>query len=791
MWKWAMDYATMVHSLFVEEGRTISRHQAFYGDVPNLTLLRPFGAVAWAHVPKPLRTKLENKAVKGVLVGYEPPFGSRTYRILINGKVTVSCDVVFPMGMSTDQTGIKGGEGMDASLTLERGEESSIQTRVSLVPTVDKTLPDSSLTVLNKVSSTPVHELHSGAIPTLDTFITDEEEDDGPEYTLNTHPAAMVANIVCQVKPNMMSDLIVQSKPLALSKEYKQASLSTAIIPYKPPSVALASRLPDMRHIQAIGEYVSDLPFALRAEAPVHGFGPDPNSVREALSRPDADKWQAAIDSEMDSLLSHGSWTVVALPPGKHAIGSRFVLTRKRDGRYKARLVAQGFSQRPGIDYGDTYAPVSRYATFRALIGVATGKKMHMRQLDIKTAFLYGEIIEEVYMKLPPGYESMAPPGYVCRLIKAVYGLKQAPRAWHVTLAEQLRSKGFRPSAADPSFYFCDTKRGRTFILVYVDDCIIAAEAQEDADEVCQHIKSLFEAHDIGEPTDYCGIIIKRDQAAGISQLHQTPYILQLLASWDMADCEPQSTPQPPTPLVATGINLSEELTTAYPSLVGSVMHLANCTRPDIAQAVSKLARYLKKPTTLHWGAALHLLQYLKGTSHLALTYGQSQGLKGYCDSVHEVDADTKRSGSSFIFTINGGAFTWQSRLQPTLSKTPREAHYQTASLAAREALWTRFLLQDLGISVTCVQVQCAHPALLEIEKTEDAADLPKHISVIHHFLLERMLDKQLSFILPSSLNVAKSLAQHISDQDLPLHLKTMGLQSEDQVPMHSLLKLD
>jgi hypothetical protein len=523
-------------------------------------------------------------------------------------------------------------------------------------------------------------------------------------------------------------------------------------------------------------------PVALSASAPVHGFGADPRTVAEALARPDAAKWQEALDSEMESLLSHGSWEICELPEGRRTVGSRFVLTRKRDGRYKARLVAQGFSQQPGVDYGETYAPVSSYASFRALMAVAAAKRMTMAQLDVKTAFLYGEIEEEVFMKIPPGYEHLGPPGAVCRIVKALYGLKQAPRQWNAVLVSYLSGEGFLQSPADPSLFCKRTSSGMVYILVYVDDCIIAGEAASDVEDAVASFKRRFEAHSMGEPSDFCGIIIERDAETGAITLHQAPYVQQLLQAWDMDGCAPKLCPQPSAPLVKDGEPLPGELQTAYPSLVGSLMHLANCTRPDIAQPVSRLSRYLKAPTTLHWGAALHLLRYLAGTATYGITYGKPEaGLEAFCDADFAGDVDTRRSTSGFVFTLHGGAVSWVSKLQSTVSQSTMEAEYQAAGLAGREGLWMRLLLSTFdfgdGDDDGCVEIQCDNDAALCLLHNPMNTKLSKHIDVIHHFARERVQAGELEFVrVPTESNVSDCLTKFVPVDKLKFCLKGMGL---------------
>jgi Reverse transcriptase (RNA-dependent DNA polymerase) len=566
-----------------------------------------------------------------------------------------------------------------------------------------------------------------------------------------------------------------------LSRACKQpAALTASSTDAFQPAAPLqpTSSIPDYRRAARLGiAALGRQPTALSAKAPVHGFGADPTSVADALSCPDADKWQAALDSEIDSLLSHNSWEICQLPADRKAVGSRFIFTRKRDGRYKARLVAQGFSQLQGVDYGETYAPVSRYATFRALMAVAAAENLTMAQLDVKTAFLYGEIEEEVYMKLPPGYEHLGPPGSVCRIVKAVYGLKQAPRQWNSVLVAYLTGEGFIQSTADPSLFVKRTSHGLVYIIVYVDDCIIAGHSPDEVEKAVNSFKRRFDAHSLGAPADYCGILIERDTEEGTITLHQSGYVLQLLAAWDADGGVPKSCPQPSIPLVKEGEPLSGELLTAYPSLVGSLMHLANCTRPDIAQPVSRLARYLKAPTIQHWGAAQHLLSYLAGTVNQGIRYGKEKGLLGFCDSDFAGDLDTRRSTSGFLFTLHGGAICWQSKLQSTVSQSTMEAEYQSAGLAGREGLWLRQLMETFSYGSGTVTIQCDNDAALCLLHNPMSTRLSKHIDVIHHFARERVLARELEYVrVDTADNVSDCLTKFVPQDKLALCKKGMGI---------------
>jgi hypothetical protein len=248
---------------------------------------------------------------------------------------------------------------------------------------------------------------------------------------------------------------------------------------------------------------------------------PDPRTVAEALSRPDAAEWQRAIDEELGSCEEYEVWEEVELPPGKQALPSRMVLERKRDGRYKARLVAGGHKQQHGLDFDETYAPVCGLRTMRMVIAVAAHEGLKMRQFDIRTAFLNGELEEEVYIRAPAGAPGLANQGRVLRLRRALYGLRQAGRAWNKRLESELRAKGFTQSSADPSLWILRSETGAVLSMFYVDDGLVAARTAAEADALVDLVASMFAIRKLGEPTDFLGIEISRDWQAGTITIDQ------------------------------------------------------------------------------------------------------------------------------------------------------------------------------------------------------------------------------------------------------------------------------
>lgn len=516
-------------------------------------------------------------------------------------------------------------------------------------------------------------------------------------------------------------------------------------------------------------------PAARVHSAKVVGFGPDPVSIEDAKSRPDWPKWEQSMLDEYASHHERGSWTVDKIPPGVRTVGCKLIMERKRSGRYKSRLVVKGFTQRAGIDYEETFAPVSKYSTLRTFLSIAASLDLEIRQVDVKTAFLYGDLEEEIWMEHPPGMPG--PPGTACRLNKAVYGLKQANRQWHHKLRTELLAKGFVSSDADPALFLKLGADGQILALVYVDDCLIAGKTLADVQDTINIIKSLFEARDLQEPADFLGIQIVRDRANKTISIHQLPYIQKLLHDYGMTGTAPLSLPCSKIP-EGSPLGAEDDRRLKYPSLVGSLMHLANCTRPDISHAMSVLARHLKAPTTSHWMAAVKVLRYLAGTMTLALTYGGPSALVGYTDSDLGGDRTSRRSTTGMVFLLNGAAITWQSKLQPTVALSTTEAEYQAAAVGAREALWLRKLLPELGCELTGpINLLGDNQAALALLHNHMVNDRSKHIDIIHHFARERVMMGEIAYrYTPSQDNIADVLTKPLPKQQLQSTVHRLGL---------------
>lgn len=350
---------------------------------------------------------------------------------------------------------------------------------------------------------------------------------------------------------------------------------------------------------------------------------PEPSTIYEALSGPDSDKWQQAIDEEMQSIVSNGTYTLQTPPPGTNLVQLKWVFKHKRDGagnieRYKVRLVAKGFQQRQGIDFDEVYAPVSKHTTFRVFLALAINDDLLIHHLDIKTAFLNGNLQEDVWTTQPPGYES--DPTLACKLNKTLYGLKQAPRAWNLRLADVLHSFGLKPSNADPGLYTGHHNGEFVALLTYVDDLLLMAKSLNTIQGIKDALASTFDARDLGLATYFLGMTITWDNDSVL--LAQQAATSALVSKFGMSNSAPRSTPLTAgIALTHAGTLLDAAGKAEFQQMVGGMIYLAICTRPDISQAVGVLSRYMAAPTTEHLSAAKGVLRYLNYTKGQGLLY--------------------------------------------------------------------------------------------------------------------------------------------------------------------------
>jgi hypothetical protein len=480
----------------------------------------------------------------------------------------------------------------------------------------------------------------------------------------------------------------------------------------------------------------------------------EPSTYSEAVTSSESAQWVVAMNEEIESLHKNQTWELVKLPRGAKTVGCKWIFKKKEgipgveDARFKARLVAKGYSQREGMDFNEVFSPVVRHSSIRVLLAMVALYDLELEQLDVKTAFLHGELEETIYMHQPEGFIVEGKEDHVCQLRRSLYGLKQSPRQWYKRFDSFMIRHGYTRSSYDSCVYYRQLADGSfVYLLLYVDDMLIAAKSMLEIKRLKSLLGDEFEMKDLGAAKKILGMEIHRDRKAGKLYLSQKKYIEKVLERFGMHNSKPVSTP------LGAHFRLSAALApqseeeeqfmsrVPYSSAVGSIMYAMVCTRPDISQAVSVVSRYMANPGKVHWQAVKWILRYLRGTTNVGLVYDRGSGINssviGYVDSDYAGDLDKRRSLTGFVFTLSGCAISWKATLQSTVALSTTEAEYMAAAEAVKEAIWLRGLVSDLGLQQDDTVVFCDSQSAIHLTKNQMYHERTKHIDVRYHFLRE------------------------------------------------------
>lgn len=608
---WAEAVNTAVYILNTTPTTQIPNSTPFeiwHNKKPSMDHIRMFGSEAYTFIPKQNRTKLEPKAKRMILVGYDKD--STNYRLFdpISKKVTISRNVTF-----NETADIELPRRNTVLVYLENDEDQKVQQSRE-----------------NQETNTQKTE------EKLEKLVEDAEELENKKRVLRPRE---------NINP-----------PKRYEVNFVEADV--------------------------------------------------PTTYTEAVNSPNSKHWKAAIVEELEALKQNDTWELVSLPPDKRCITSKWVFKIKRHPngqihRYRARLVARGFDQVAGIDYVETFAPTTRYDTIRVLLALAVSKNLKILQFDIKTAFLHGNLNEEVYMEVPEGVIESR--NLVCRLKKALYGLKQASRCWNLKLDHFLQDLGFQQCQADRCVYVGRFENQMVLIAVYVDDGIVLAEDDKIIMRIINEIEQAFQVT-VGKLEYFLGMEIKRDEENGSIFIHGTSYIDRLIKKFNMEDAKPKSIPADPNVILTYNVEKEEkdfqEENIPYREAIGSLMFAALTTRPDIMYVTNLLSRFQTNYNRNHWKALKCIIRYLKETRDFGILYNKqhdSRQLIGYSDADYANDRDTRRSTTGYVFMMCGGPITWTCQRQKSVSLSTTEAEYIAGSNASRETVWLRQLLLEIG----------------------------------------------------------------------------------------------
>ncbi|KAM0065667.1 putative RNA-directed DNA polymerase [Helianthus debilis subsp. tardiflorus] len=474
----------------------------------------------------------------------------------------------------------------------------------------------------------------------------------------------------------------------------------------------------------------------------------EPTTFEEAEKK---EEWMRAMKEEIDALRQNQTWELVSRVKDMDTVSCKWVykIKRKVDGsvdRYKARLVARGFSQQYGLDYEETFSPVAKLTSVRVLLAIAASKGWRLWQMDVSNAFLYGDLDHVIYMDQPRGFESAKYPNHVCKLKKALYGLKQSPRAWFGKIGEFLEINGFKSATSDASLFIRVENNKLAVVLVYVDDLIITGDLEDEIEQLKKNLCIRFNMKDLGILKHFLGLELCYRSDGMI--LHQQKYSIELLSKFGLNSCKPAITPMDCNLQLSAEEGKDLEDATMYRKIVGSLIYLT-ITRPDISYAVGVLSRFMQRPKKPHLDAARRVLRYVKHTPSYGVLFKRESKVKlsGFCDADYAKDPSTRRSTTGFVFMIGSGAVSWCSKRQPTVSLSTTEAEYRAAAMAAQECTWLIRLLNELGQEVDYkVDLYGDNISSIRLAENPTFHARTKHVEVHYHFIREKVLLGEINF---------------------------------------------
>ncbi|KAK8665472.1 hypothetical protein V6N13_005639 [Hibiscus sabdariffa] len=506
----------------------------------------------------------------------------------------------------------------------------------------------------------------------------------------------------------------------------------------------------------------------------------EPKTYQEAVSSPDSEKWLEAMRSEMDSMSDNQVWTLVEPPEGIKPIGCKWFFKRKTDmdgnvQTYKWRLVVKGYRQIHGIDYDETFSPVAMFKSIRILLAIAAFHDYEIWQMDVKTAFLNGKLEEDVYMTQPEGFVTPKNVGKVCKLQNSIYGLKQASRSWNLRFNDAIKEFGFIRNEDEPCVYKKFSGSIVSFLILYVDDILIIGNDIPTLQSVKAWLSSCFSMKDLGEAAYILGVKIYRDRSRRLLGLSQSTYIDKVLKRFNMEASKKGFLP------MTHGISLSKEMCPStsqerermsqipYAPAIGSIMY-------------AMTSRYQANPGEGHWVAVKNILKYLRRTKYVFLVYGGEEQLiiKGYTDASFQIDKDDSRSQSGFVFRLNGGAVSWKSSKQDTVVDSTTEVEYIAASEAAKEAVWIKKFITELGVVPTisdALELYCDNNGAIAQAKEPRSHQRSKHILRRFH-LIREIVDRGDVEICKVHMddNIADPLTKPLSQQKHDRHTESLGI---------------
>ena len=726
------------------------------GQKPLVSHLKVFGCIAYAYVPAPQRGKLDNTSMKCVFVGYEE--STRQYRVYDPIKKTVerSSHLEFDEFTSGGSFCRQNGE---ISLAHNEVEEmplniDDMDTEI-LIPTETFDQPSMAPQLSHRLQEVADHfsgEQGTQAPQEPNTSVIAPSSFNDPERMDKSED------------PNHLRESGQSTAPTARNLGNDGNAIRRSE----------RSRRPTDRAQNA----------ARRVNYTVEGQCQTPKTYSAAMLSPEKRHWQAAIKDELTSLLINETWELVDRPSLKNVITSKWVFKVKylpsgQIDKYKARVVARGFTQQYGTDYEETFAPVVRMEALRALFAIAAREDLEIQQMDVISAYLAGELTEELYMEAPQGLFVNDQDNRVCKLQKGLYGLKQSGRLWNKKLGGVLENLGLKSIPADHSIWRSDG--GDILLAVYVDDILLFGKDMQSLQRIKDVLNTSFRMKDLGAVNTMLSLNVIRNRQARCITLDQNHYVRNLLEDYDHHDCKAVSTPADGYDgFGPCGPNDARINTREYQAIIGRLNWLVRGTRPDLAFVVHRLSQHCQDPGAKHWSAVKRVLRYLQHSQSLAIVYSTGN-LIGYSDADYAADSQDRRSTMGYVFMLSNGAITWASRKQRSVSTSTTEAEYVGLCAAAKEAIWLRSLLSSLrrthysGEGATTIKGD--NQSSLALIRNPEYHARSKHIDVQYHYIRELVEDQlvRVEYVATAKM-IADCLTKPLKQLAFEANLKGLGL---------------
>ena len=750
LWPEAANTATDLDSILVRNGETLSSSQKFFGkDVKSLHVdidsnTKKFGEECIVADRTKIKAKFADRGKPCLWLGYAKRHAAGTFR-LYNSKtnrIIQSRDVIFTRSKSTQVLSTvveeevvpisQMGE-MDEDDDTDSDEEDDKPHLIPEVSDSDESGTEESDTDLDNESNSDADTLEDTA-------------------TLAENPKVVAAMKKLNSSFNPDAHKIVRASRRSHSEAGREDSVSTSDV-----SRYLCELACMVKDTEKVSSTISTW------------SNKEPKTFEEAWNHPDPvqrARWRQAILKEFGDMKSRKVWKVMKrkdMPKNRRCVKCKWVFKIKRDGTFRARLVACGYSQIPGVDFSDNYSPVVNDMSFRILLLIMILFGFHGMIADVETAFLEGKLEEEIFMECPKGMKGVSQDD-ILSLTACIYGLVQASRQYYKRFASVLRKAGFVGGDVDPCIFMKKSSLGVCYIATYVDDNLLVGHKKAIEDAVCQIRKAGLVLKIENDLHDYlsCEIIFSEDKKrAWLGQPHLIANLEEKFGE-QVKGLRQYMTPGTPGNNMVreedSQLCLSKDKSSMYRSGVGMLLYLVKHSRPDIANAVRQLSKVLDGSTEASYKEMLRVIKYVLDTKTLGLkieptmTKGEPWDIVCFTDSDYASDPVSRRSISGYIIYVHGIPICWKSKAQSSVTLSSTEAEWYALSEAVKEIIFLINLLKSIGIRVQLpVIVRVDNVGAIFMSTNLTTTSRTKHIDIRSKYVREYVVDGVIKIIFVKS----------------------------------------